>query len=222
MPVAKTAPLSVAKSRARLRSQSKTEGRGVTGGSIDSPLTTPLPNSGLELSFSGDTEKGKDHVDSLLDAARKLTKEQRKSLLAQLALDLQTSKKDSSRDLDMWSHGVYVALTKVLAGHNYGELLVRKTIQAPAYWSPVQEFMEASGFSQCSVTERQGIYQLLGDLVVRSAARTSARKAIPLTLKFVASCSANVAATFEQEFPGYIASGLAKVVVRQLITQRSA
>lgn len=162
-------------------------------------------------------------VESLLEQTTGLSVDQKKALLDRLALELQaekTTKKDSNRDLDMWATGLLQAISKVVVGHSYGILLIKKTVGTTAHWTPVHNFMEQSRLATCSVTERQGVYNLLADLVVASAMKAATYAGAPLSLKVVANCTNNVASCFESAFPGYLASGLAKVVVKQMTATR--
>lgn len=214
MPATKSVVLSSASARSRLRTSqaSKKEG-GVRGKSIDSPIHHPPP-------ICSGADQKIDSVESLLEATKGLSLAEKKALVAQLSLALATGE-DAARDQSMWSSAVYQALSKAVPAHGYGEMLVRKQMSASASWSHVRDFMQASDFSSCSVVERQGIYNLLADLLLRYVRRISARQGLPVTLKLIASCSAHVGATFESEFPGYLSSGLGKVIVRQMLAQHA-
>lgn len=210
MPATKSVVLSSASARSRLRTSqaSKKEG-GVRGKSIDSPIHHPPP-------ICSGADQKVDLVESLLAATESLSLAEKKALVAKLSLEL-TGSADASRDQSMWASAIYQALSKAVPAHGYGELLVRKQMSASNSWCHVRDFMQASDFSSCSVVERQGIYNLLADLLLRYVRRISARQGLPVTLKLIASCSAHVGATFESEFPGYLSSGLGKVIVRQML-----
>lgn len=218
MPAAKQVILSSATARSKLRAVKV--GDGVGGGkgkSLDSPNNHPPTSSPAAT-------KNNDEKTSLVDLAS-LSAEQKKALLAQLSLELADSAKagkDQSRDIEMWASAVFAALSKVVPAHGYGQLLVRKQLGASTSWGHVRDFMQASDFASCSVIERQGIYNLLADLLLRYVRRVASYQGMPVTLKLIASCSANVGSTFESEFPGYLASGLGKVIVRQMLAQKSS
>lgn len=217
MPATKRVILSSATARSKLRAVKV--GDGVGGGkgkSLDSPNNHPPTSSPAAT-------KNNDEKTSLVDLAS-LSAEQKKTLLAQLSLELADSakgSKDQSRDIEMWSSAVFDALGKVVPAHGYGQLLVRKQLGASTSWSHIRDFMQASDFASCSVVERQGVYNLLAELLLRYVRRVASYQGMPVTLKLVASCSANVGSAFESEFPGYLASGLGKVIVRQMLAQKS-
>lgn len=218
MPAAKQVILSSATARSKLRAVKVGDGEGGgKGKSLDSPNNHPPTSSPAAT-------KNNDQKTSLVDLAS-LSAEQKKALLAQLSLELADSAKggkDQSRDLEMWASAVYDSLSKVVPAHGYGQLLVRKQMGAASSWGHVREFMQATEFSTCTVVERQGIYNLLADLLLRYVRRVASRQGLPVTLKLIASCSAHVGSTFESEFPGYLASGLGKVIVRQMLAQKSS
>ena len=76
--------------------------------------------------------------------------------------------------------------------------------------------MADAKLDKLAVPERQSVYNLLADLVVRHAHGISMRSAAPLSPKLVANCSNNVASIFDKAFPGYVRAGLAHIVARQL------
>ena len=157
---------------------------------------------------------------SALDLAAGMSKAERQELLDRLALDGQLSaKSQSNRDIEMWSVAVHAALGDAISsggGENYGVGLVKRTVGLPAYWRPVESFMQASGLQELTVVERQQVYSLLARLLVDHALEVSRRTGAPLSPKLLGTCSSNVASVFDQSFPGYAAAGLAHVVARQL------
>lgn len=144
--------------------------------------------------------------------------EQRKELLAYLALEQQATKQPS-RDLEMWSVAVVEALDKAI-GPSIGALVIRKQLSASTAWNPVAQFMEASRLQDLTVVERQGIYTLLAKLLVKHAREVAQRSGAPLSGKLVASCAGNLPGVFDGAFPGYLAAGLAPMVARSLSRQR--
>lgn len=161
-------------------------------------------------------------VEQLVEEASKLPDSDRKRLLDQLALMSYNSRRKASRDLDLWATAVHGSLRRKCSGGGYGLLLVKQTLSQSGYWGPVQEFMESAGFAANSVQERGAVYSLLGDLVVDEMLRVCRHKALTPTLKMVANITVNVSAVWEDQFPGYIACGLAQMVVQQFRRRQQA
>jgi hypothetical protein len=74
--------------------------------------------------------------------------------------------------------------------------------------------MRASKLLDLPVLERQQAYNLVAELLVQYAKVAARRSGAPMSPKLVANCSQNVAGVFDSAFPGYAASGLARMVVR--------
>ncbi len=189
------------------------EGKGVytplKGGIYTPPLPVPLAGE----------KKENVTVEGLLAAAEQLNAADRKTLLAHLALNEQTSSQGSGRDLDMWAQAVYEALVQAVgteAGAGQGPALVKRSLGLPAAWAPVVAFMEASKLRSLTVTERQSVYALLAKMVVQNARFISRKSGAPLSAKLVGNCATHVASLFDNAFPGYVSSGLALIVARQL------
>lgn len=146
----------------------------------------------------------------------KLNKEQKQDLLDRLALE--NVKGADNRDLDMWSVGVARALADAIGVSDreaYGQMLCKRQLGLSSTWRPIEEFMRSSGLADLVVVERQAVYNLLAQLVVEAAGFTARRSGTPLSLKLTAQHTPSVAGIFERAFPGYVAAGLAQVVVRQ-------
>jgi len=190
--------------------------------------TSPLPppyrggeGRGVPLEVLVKEEKNK--VGSLLDQASELSATDRKLLLAKLSLGLHHSRSDDPRDLDMWVAAVYEGLQTAFGagdGAGVGPAAVKRTLGSPACWGPVAEFMGFSKLDQLKVAERQSVYQLLAGLVIKHARYVSSHSGAPMSAKLVGSVSVNIAGIFDQAFPGYLASGLAKMVATRLVRQR--
>lgn len=159
-------------------------------------------------------------VRSALDLANQLTKSQRKELLDQLALSNQlSSKANDDRDLDMWATAVQTALAEVVGsevGGNYGVLIVKRLLGSTSCWRPVEGFMISSKLSDLRVVERQAIYFMLAKLLVDHASYIAKKSGAPLSPKLVGACVGSLPGVFEQNFPGYLAAGLAPLVAKQM------
>lgn len=192
-------------------------GRGKGDATQIDPLGTPLGGSHGGSCVADHPEAR--NADVVFKSTQQLSLAEKKKLLDQLALEVngpnKTTETLKSRDLDMWAGAIHKELCKV-SGESYGILLVKKTLAPAAAWAPVESFMDAAGFSSCSVVERQGVYNLLAGLLVKQSRNVCLNKGIALSPKFVATCASSVAGVFENAFPGYIASGLAKMVVKQM------
>lgn len=183
----------------------------------------PPHRGGLPPQFSRTPVKeGKEvvQVASLLEQANQLTKTERQQLLDQLALTNQlTASAASNRDVEMWSQAITDALAEVIggeAGGDYGVMLVKRVLGSTICWRPVERFMQSSKLAELRVVERQSIYHMLARLLVKHAAYVSRRSGAPLSPKLVGSCVGSLPGVFEQNFPGYLAAGLAPMVAKQM------
>ena len=159
------------------------------------------------------------NLDQILEAAQGLPAGERKTLLAHLALSSQTSDTGAGRDLDMWAQAVYEAIGEAVGTDpraGQGPALIKRTLGVPAVWAPVHAFMVASKLITIMVVERQAIYVMLAKMVVQNARFIARKSGVPLSARLVGSCAANVASLFDNAFPGYVASGLALMVAKQL------
>lgn len=159
-------------------------------------------------------------IEGLMEQAEKLSKPQRKEFLARLALLAKmTTRAVVSRDLEMWSAEVQRELSAQLGfdgGETYGLMLVRKAMGEDTSWRPVEEFMEQAQLADRTSAERRAVYRLLAELVVRTAKRQARRNNVDLSLIVVARCAGHIASIFDEQFPGYVAAGLAPVVAIQM------
>lgn len=167
-------------------------------------------------------ERSKPTITDVLASANQLSENDRKHLLAQLALANQQPSTNEVRDVQMWSVAVYEGLVAAQGGSGAGvpgPAVVQRTMSSSAAWAPVSEFMKAAGFDRLSSAERQGMYRFLAELVIKHATYVSRKGGAPLGPKLVGSCSANIAALFDQNFPGYLRAGLAHLVARSLVAR---
>lgn len=163
-------------------------------------------------------------LDSVLELVEQLSSTEKKQLLAKLALQAQINGKGDGRDLDMWALAVYDALASSIGsggGGVQGVASVKRVLSAPNAWGPVAGFMESTKLDQLTVTERQSVYAMLAKLAVKRARAVANHGNIPMSAKLVGTCSSNLAGLFDQAFPGYLASGLALLVAKQLVGSKS-
>ena len=186
-----------------------------------------VPVGPLFPALSKKEEKEKHSTDALasvLDQVNQLTPEQQKELLANLALKSQTAPSKHDRELEMWLVAVYGGLEEAIGGGGRGlsgPANVKRLLASSSSWGSVKNFMQTSNLASLSVTERQSIYVLLAKLVIDNARWISRKAGMPMSAKLVANCAVNVAGIFEQAFPGYLESGLALLVARQLISNKN-
>lgn len=145
--------------------------------------------------------------------------------LAVMSLELQRGPAGEDRDLDLWSSAVHEALVRALGpsdGAAYGPQVIRRLVAAPVAWGPVEDFAGLLGVADMTPAERMAVFRLLASLVVRRARQVADRAEIPLSAKLAAQMASQVAAIFDSAFPGYVASGLARVVARRAASRRGA
>ena len=167
------------------------------------------------LTFNGVVEKKADHI---LDLMAKLSPTERKQILAKLALTTQLDQNHGDRDRSMWATAVYNELARLQSGVGGGlggPAVIKRVVASPSAFEPVNQFMEASKLSELTVTERQAAYNTLAGLVIANCHYVARKSGIPMSAKLVGSVATNVAGIFDQSFPGYVASGLAKIVVKR-------
>lgn len=95
-----------------------------------------------------------------------------------------------------------------------GPMLVKRLVGSPSHWKPVALFMSSSGLAELQVRERQLAYHLLADLLVKHVCQVASHVGLPVGLKFLGNNVASITGVFEQAFPGYLAAGLAHVIVK--------
>lgn len=195
-----------------------------TTGAEKTPSFTPPLRGGVKKEGSsaktGNEEK-KNVVDTLLADAERLSKAERKELLARLSLAVasDSARRTDDRDLTMWAEAVYRAMDDAQAGSDgagQGPLVLKRLLAAVQNWEPLAELLERSKLSSATVTQRQALYHMLAQTLVEHAKRVCSRMGIPLSAKVVANNAANITAIFESAFPGYLSSGLALVVAQRM------
>ena len=89
---------------------------------------------------------------------------------------------------------------------------LKRNLVGGASWEAVDLFMSSSKLNGLSVPQRLNVYRMLASLLVKHARKLARHVDAPMSAKFVANCAVNIAAIFDQSFPGYVASGLAHIV----------
>lgn len=180
------------------------------------PLMTPSKEGSRGWVIPGPNQQIE--VGELTRLADQLSPADRQQLLDHLALK-QNVEVGDPREVEMWCGAIYEALQDTLgasAGAMGGPMLVRRVVGSPSVWKPVDQFMQASGLAELQVRERQLVYGMLADLLVKHAAQVAGHVGVPLSVKFVGNNAINLAGVFEQSFPGYLAAGLAPTIARGL------
>jgi hypothetical protein len=147
-----------------------------------------------------------------------LSEAEQRELLTELAL-LEQSRSAPVRDLDMWAVGVETALQAAIGsrdGAGVGLIPLKRMLGLRQNWAPVESFMKRHGWSELVVVQRSAAYALLADLLVQHVKGIARHIHVPMTAKFVANNAQNIAAIFDQAFPGYAASGLAHIVLPRM------
>lgn len=119
----------------------------------------------------------------------------------------------------MWAGAIYEALQHKLGasgGSLGGPMTIKRAVGAASAFGFIRDFMADSGLADATVMEKQSFYKLLARLLVNHAADVARHVGAPLSVKFVANNSNNVAAVFERSFPGYLQSGLMRVMLGAL------
>ena len=161
-------------------------------------------------------EKLSGNVDALLTQAAALSASDRKKLLDELAMSTLKSSDEDARDKDMWSVSVYEALQDALGTSGslgVGPVVIKRLLSTVSAWTPVSDFMKVSRLSTLTVQERLAAYRMLAKLLVKHARRVARHSEVPLSPKLVTNCVGNLPGVFDENFPGYVRAGLARVVV---------
>lgn len=148
-----------------------------------------------------------------------LSRDEKQALLDRLALSLLDT--DQTRDVGMWALAVSRALEAALGAGGasaYGPTLAKAICGASKVFAPVASFIREAGLDALHMVERQAALNYLARLVVADADAFARYTKQPLGLKVVSTRQANVRGVFEQAFPTYLASGLAKIVFRRMAT----
>ena len=184
----------------------------------------PTPDPSLEGQVGGGLPSSvlateKDEVEELVAKAKQLSPSKFKQLLAKLALANQNTSEHSDRDVDMWASAVHDRLCMAVGGSGEGvagPAVIKRVVGSPTSFGAVQSFMRLSKLAELTVTERQAAYSILAKLVIDHARYVSRESHVPMSPKLVSNCSTNITGIFQQSFPGYVESGLAKLVVRRM------
>lgn len=186
--------------------------------------TPPLPPSkggvreGGRLG-SGDNgkneeEKERSEVEEVLASIQALSLANQKRCYEALALSLATSAADD-RDVGMWTHAVHSALVRAIGGQGGGlpgPMAIRRLLAARSSWASIEGFMVGARLVELAVAERQACYHLLAKLLVDRSSEVARFAGIPLSAKLVASNAGDIAAVVARSFPGYVSSGLFRMV----------
>lgn len=138
------------------------------------------------------------------------------ALKLQQAADAQT---DGNRNLAMWATAAYDALVRANGGAGGGmpgPLVVRRILAVRSSWSHVESFLTELDLDSYQVATRLAVLRLLADLLVKRCQVIARHARIPLTAKLLANNCENIAAVFEDAFPGYLGSGLVPLLVRRV------
>jgi hypothetical protein len=159
--------------------------------------------------------------DILLEKILALPSTVRKQLLdrVQLAVLTDSAANEKDRDLVLWSDAVYqhfIAAEQGSFAVGAGPLAFRKLLAPSVAWTPIWSFMQAAKLDQLPVVERQGVYQMLAEILVLHVKEICEHTGAALSPKMVANCCHLVRGAFDNSFPGYLEAGLVKVVVAQM------
>lgn len=159
-------------------------------------------------------------VDELREMLAGLTSAERLELLDSLALENQLTRAAASNpDLDMWSEAVKRALDDVIGGsggESHGLMLVKRALGSSSVWRPVESFMYSSKLSELKRAERLAVYFMFARLLVEECRQLAAFVDAPLSVKFVAGKTGELAGIVDKSFPGYAANGLLPMVAKQM------
>lgn len=165
------------------------------------PLSTPLRGvRGAPATGEGVEERLTRELLALDDSSRE------RVLSAVLAAQaLQGPQK--TRELELWTDAVAEALVQALGGPGvaaFAPMVIKQTVGTRAAYGPVKRLCETIGLHRLTPARQMSAYRLLARLLIGYARQTK----VPLSPKLLANCCANIAAVFEEQFPGYIQSGL--------------
>lgn len=162
-------------------------------------------------------------VDELRGMLAGLTSAERLELLDSLALENQLTRSAANNpDLDMWSEAVKRALDDVIGGQggeSHGLMLVKRALGSSSVWRPVESFMYSSKLSELKRNERLAVYFMFARLLVEECRQMCAFVDAPLSVKFVAAKTTELAGIVDKSFPGYAANGLLPMVAKQMHVQ---
>lgn len=160
-------------------------------------------------------------VEEVKTLLAKFTKPELKELYDHLAFLVMEGDVGQSRDLDMWAAEVYSAMVAAIGTGGAGmpgPLAVKRVLAARTAWGPVHDFADAVGIADMKVAERQSCFRFLAHMLVARCREVAQHVHAPLTAKMVANNCGDIAATFDANFPGYAASGVAGFLFKRLAT----
>lgn len=198
-----------------------------TGGQTATPPTTPHPTP-----YKGDRGVGGvamsrqtvNEAKTLIDA---MTKEQRKEVADYIAFLGQGRRATrtaqdlkSNRDLGLWGDALVAALGQALPS-----LVTSKHIPA----SVIQQLEQSSVVAESIISQaaipasqsymRNAFYRLLANLLVQHSRSLAKYVKAPLSLKFCLGQVDGLHGLVEDAYPGYLRSGMMKVVLQQMKKQ---
>lgn len=203
--------------------EEKKEGNGgvfspLYGGGEEKTLSTQM----VGPSTKSEAEKEKP-LQRALHLVGELTDSDLKTLYDHIALALNernTKGGAQDRDLSLWVTAVYDALTHANGGSPAGmpgPLVFKRLLGARSSWPYIADFLAVLGGETMRPAERLSILRLVAKLLVERCHTISVHARIPLTAKLVANNCAEVAAVFENSFPGYVGAGLVPLLLRRLL-----
>lgn len=175
----------------------------------------PLPPKG---GGGGPTNRsGLTTVESILEAARRLSAEDRQKLLALLAADRE-AEGNADPDQALWFEALLSAFERAhvpLAGAGGPRQCIRANFGPVKAWGPVKLLIQHVGFDKMSRAERLSGFQLIAGLLLVHSREVCAHVGAPVTAKTVSNHVGNIEAIFDSQFPGYLAAGLGGLPFRQ-------
>ena len=163
-------------------------------------------------------------VDKIKDGIKKLSKQERKevrdylSLLDKNALADKKIDQTATRDEDMWADQLYQCVQNALGSDRVSAnrssaalLLLRKS------YCVVERFLHDAKIYSDKSYERNAIYLLLANLLVKYSRSLAGKVGLPVSIKFTVQQIEKIPALFDLAYPGYLESGLASMVIYQFI-----
>lgn len=169
------------------------------------PITSPVPAEPV------------DPVAQVLASVEQLSEKDRALVLAKLALQMKDTFLDSrdERDLNLWVGAVCDEVARV-TNTGQGRLKARQLLGTKAAWQPVKDQLQVLAPKEATAAQHAAILLFMARMLVEHADSVASFTGAPLTLKFVANCTAHVGALVERAFPGYASAGLLPFVVQKL------
>lgn len=198
-----------------------------TGGQTATPSTTPHPTPLQGDRGVGGVAMSRQTVNEAKTLIDRMNKEQRKEIgdyLAFISLGRKTGGTvqdlKSNRDLGLWGDALVEALGQALPS-----LVMSKHVQA----SVMQQLESSSVLAESIISQaaipasqsymRNAFYRVLANLLVQHSRSVAKYVKAPLSLKFCLGQADNLAGLVEDAYPGYLQSGMMKVVLQQMRKQ---